>query len=65
MVSALNYIPSELLVSWHLLKGEKREGTDVGEEIGQRPFTEHLVDVFMFFCAVSTFNLSFLCWTQT
>lgn len=48
MVSALNYILSELLVSWHLLEGEKREGRDVEVEIRQRPFTEHLVEVFMF-----------------
>ena len=43
MVSALDYIFSELLVSWHLLEGEKRGGMDVKVEIGQRPITEHLV----------------------
>lgn len=48
MVSALYYTLSELLVSWHLLEGEKRGGMDVEEEIGQRPFTELLLDVFMF-----------------
>lgn len=47
MVSAFNYILSELLVSWQLLGGEKRRGT-VEEEIGQRPFTELLQDIFMF-----------------
>lgn len=47
-MSALQYILSELLVSWHLLEGEKTGGTDVEEEIGQRLFTEHLVEVFMF-----------------
>lgn len=48
MVTAFYYTLSELLVSWHLLEGEKRGGTDVEEEIGQRPFTELLLDVFMF-----------------
>lgn len=65
---ALDYILSELLVSRHLLEGEKRGGAVVEEEMGQRPFTETLPDVFFFlfnvFCAASTFNLSFLRWTH-
>lgn len=48
MASALSYILSELLVSWHLLEEEKRGGRDAEDEIGQRPFTELLPDVFMF-----------------
>lgn len=67
---ALDYILSELLVSRHLLEGEERGGALVEEEIGQRPFTETLPDVFFFFlffnvfCAASTFNVSFLRWTH-
>ncbi len=53
---------SELLVSWHLLEGEKRGGTDVEDEMGQETFTEHFEEFFYVLCAVSTFNLSFLCW---
>lgn len=30
----------------------------------RKTFAEHLVEVFMFYCAVSTFNLSFLCRTH-
>lgn len=46
-VYTLNYILSELLISWHLLQAE-RGGRDVETVTGQRPITEYLVEVFMF-----------------